>query len=414
MVSSKRRLGDKMRKLDAEYGQFQSHVYQNIGSRSRLRNTGKKYRDTLAIFAHNQRIADANISNKDFFKDYMDIHTQKVLSCIQSLNSQIRLREVEPLDRKSFFEHKLMSAGMTVNDLRDVVDAHKQTVEEYFSMEEMNLPQANVNTSDRVLYEDIARRHKTDLDDLASQMFQRRIHTKLDVDVKENNPHQWLGWINIGYESRLPKLVALIAHEGPFGHQTHQAFSTEYLFSNPEFGLTSEGLAVLGEIIGVTNYFNTPQAAEISQFEHVSRRIGDTLNAGIAYLSYYEGKSAAEMAELLATDYYPRDALEAGLAAHDQDTMRRLRDPMLLGYYVGFNKVNEIYRNAREKIMNNPEIQSEDEKTQHHSGLLQTMFTGFRTPEVMKMEVNLFLKKRHLDNGTRPELPNVYIEKAHF
>ena len=82
--------------------------------------------------------------------------------------------------------------------------------------------------------------------------------------------------------------------------------------------------------------------------------------------------------------------------------------PSQVAYYVGFNKVNGIYQRASDCIMNNPEIKTDEEKIAHYANLLNTMYKGIRTPEVMAMEVDLFLKKNHFNNHKAPELPISY------
>ena len=312
MVSTKRRLLNKFEKINHEFNHLYQFIDKNVSPRPKIRT------ETVDLFieklnplkekylAHNQTVQDANISNRDFFKDKIAIETTKIISCVDSLIASVKLKEVNSHNSQERFNLVLQSAGMNLSDLENVVKEHKDLVSDYFKIETIDLPAIGVGTTDRIFYEDMARRYKSELDELATNIFGKTIHTKLDVNVKEKNPHQHLGWINIGFEHRLPALIALVAHEGPFGHQTQHNFSENYSHNNFYCSQTSEGLAVLGQHFALKEYFGSKKDySEIALFELVNRRLSDSLQASLAYLGYYKCLSAEEMAGELATEYYP-------------------------------------------------------------------------------------------------------------
>ena len=70
------------------------------------------------------------------------------------------------------------------------------------------------------------------LDNNAGFVFGTEIFTPADVDLKERNPHQFLGKINIGYSRTKPELIRIVSHEGAFGHNTQQILSKQSSFQN--------------------------------------------------------------------------------------------------------------------------------------------------------------------------------------
>lgn len=416
MVSKKRRLYEKRIRLDRDFSGFLISLNQIILPRPKIRETSS-YLEKLTDFrerylALNQQIQEADMSNKDFFKDYTRIHTAKINSVIDSCKAQVSLRKIGLVDNKEIFRLRLQEGGMKLSDLEGVVEAHRSAIETYFQFEGVNIPMEFINVDDRIFYEDIATEHKSRLDKFASRLFGTKIHTKLDVNVKENNPHQWLGWINIGYEWSLSKLVALIAHEGPFGHQTHANFSKEYSFNHSNFSLTTEGLAMLGSNLALNNYFfGNPENEPIAEFEHARRWVTDTLTSAVYYLAGYEKLGVNEMADQLATDYFTREELEKGLSDFDKDKLRSLGSCQPFGYFVGYNKVKAIHDKGAKIIFENPKIKNSDEKQAHYASLLRELYMGMRTPEVMEMEIDLFLKRNDLFNNHPPILPETYASE---
>lgn len=407
MVSKKRRLQEKVSKLDRELTGFIAHINQSVLPRPKLRETVVVYLDQLAKFGESygvlrQQVKETEVSKKDFFKDYMDIHFAKINTIIDSNLAEILLRDVNVTDGRKIFELHLASVGLNLSDLDGVVEAHKDAVEKFFSYEKVNVPFEFVDADDRQIYGDIAIAHKTQLDKLASSLFGRRIQTKIDVDVKEKNPHNWLGWTNIGYQHRISQLIATMAHEGPFGHQTHNnlSFGGDYIFNNPRAAATKEGLAMLGSVIALEGFYqNNPKAKSIPSFEHIFRWVSDTLSAAVEKLVYYDQASSSEMAKALATDYHSEDVLRNWLKKADDDELRHLQSPSSFAYYVGCNKIFVIHEEATKMIQDNPELKSDEKRKVAYSSLLNVMYTGMRTPEIMALEVDYFLRKHNLNNG---------------
>ena len=400
MVSTKRRLNNQLIKIDQEFLDLHGLILRNIVPRPKIRTeTVNFFLEKLMpikekYIIHNQKIQNANMSNKDYYKDRVGINIVKAISIIDSLTASVKLKEVNCHDSQERFELTLQSAGMNLNDLENVVKEHKDLVNDYFEMETLDLPAIGVNTSDRILYDDMARRYKSELDEIATKIFRKNIHTKLDVNVKEKNPHQQLGWINIGFEHRLPALISLVAHEGPFGHQTQHNFSEDYMFNNYNCSQTSEGLAILGQVLALNKYFSSNEtASQITDFEIVTRRIEDSVNAALAYLGYYKCLSAEEMAGELATDYYSEKFLVNALQSYNQDKLRLFNNDRMVAYHVGFNQVKEIYDHSLIRLKESTSFKSDEEKDNFHSALLRTMYTGHRTPKVMKIEVDLLFRQ---------------------
>ena len=400
MVSKKRRLNDQLLKINQDFFDLNGLILRNVIPRPKIR---KEYSEFFLekleplkekYLAHNQKIQNANMSNKDYYKDRVGINIVTAINVIDSLTAFVKLKEVNHYDHQERFELTLQLSGMNLSDLENVVKEHKDLVNEYFEMETLDLPSIGVNTSDRILYDDMARRYKSELDEIASKIFRKNIHTKLDVNVNEKNPHQHLGWINIGFEHRLPALIALVAHEGPFGHQTQHNFSEDYLFNNYACSQTSEGLAILGQQIALNKYFGSDEiASQITDFEIVTRRIRDSFNAAHAYLGFYKKLSVEEMANELATDFFPENILVNMLQHYNSDQLRSFNNDRMVAYHVGFNQVKEIYDHSLIRLKESTSLKSEGEKENFYSSLLRTMYTGHRTPAAMNMEVDLLFRQ---------------------
>ena len=156
MASTKRRLGEKMQKQDAKFSELTTHIYRNIGPRPKIRSKHQEFREQLLdcrshYLAIQKKIKEATISNRDHFVDYMSIHVAKTLSILDTLDARVQLQTVRPYHCQENFTLQLQAAGMSPRDLDHAVEEHHKNVEAYFSMEDLDLPEAFVQANERTL-----------------------------------------------------------------------------------------------------------------------------------------------------------------------------------------------------------------------------------------------------------------------
>lgn len=234
------------------------------------------------------------------------------------------------------------------------------------------------------------------LDEAASQIFSREIVTPANFDVKERNPHQFLGEINVGFENTFPNLLRVIAHEGPFGHNTHEMISKHTPF-NGSFGHCKEGLAVLGEEFALRhNYAGNPGMKALCDLLMAKRVMNDALGAAFERLAFLERKSEVEMADALHSPIMDRKYLLARLK--DFDAVRDFSvSTGATPYYVGYKKIKKIYDDC--VVLLSAMMPAEEAK----NSALDILFYGDRSAETMRLDMEFHCDCRKKNGKPEPE-----------
>ncbi|MBN2142876.1 hypothetical protein JW711_06115 [Candidatus Woesearchaeota archaeon] len=299
-----------------------------------------------------------------------------------------------PFTARQLFELHLRREGMAAHELEDVVDAYHSAVEQFFSLQNkcVDLGDPGMNVSEVPEFERASQRVLYELDQIASAVFGRRLHTPANIDTKESSPHQSLGRINVGYTHTMPELVRILGHEGPFGHNTHTRMSED---SNYTLAVShdTEGLAVLGEQIALKLYYRQENGsgplAPLIELMKAKRDLNDALHAAYQKLAFYDGVSQNEIVRQLTSRYVQ----ELPLRAHTKD-LEQNRDAMFqfgtIPYYIGAKIVRRTYESAKEAL---EALKATPEENQEHKyALLRTMFSGRRPACIIARDVDLFLQ----------------------
>ncbi len=327
-----------------------------------------------------------------------DVLLPYFVKSLDSLSARVELaKEGELLDSKRAYELSLRVEGLTLEDVDGALDDYHKSVDGMLELQRKldgSLSQHSIHTRGTWHYERKCGRVVDELDELASHLFGIEIVTPADIDVKEKSPHQFLGRINIGYENFMPSLVRVVAHEGPFGHNTHVEMTNSARTPfRGGYRHTAEGLAILGEVVAMTMRYDMDdeQNGVIVDYLEAKRLANDALAAASEKLMFYDQLSTGEIADKLASRTFPRDAILQGLNGLENSRDRSFR---FAGtpYYAGHKAVKEVYNTAMEAL---DQMTDNSVDLNHERGrLFNVMFTGHRPVSTMADEVNFHLAYR--------------------
>lgn len=309
------------------------------------------------------------------------------------------------------YELLLAQDGLQVSDVSEALSDYHQEVANFIGLQKavsgMHVP--FVNSSDVLEYKRLCESIILELDNLASQVFRKKIMTPANFDVKENNPHQMLGQINVGYEGIKPSLVMVIAHEGPFGHNTHETMSQYSANLKLSCRHTQEGLAVFGERLALQMmYKNTPVPKDESDllinFLMTKRRINDSMGTVLEKMIFYDRATADYISKSLATPIMPAELIEQNMS---NICGQREKSCNVLGahYYVGFKMIDQIYQSALSRLA--AVIVDDNERESLHNEVVRLMFDGQRPASVVRRQVEyaidaLETKRKLADSSSMP------------
>ncbi len=310
-----------------------------------------------------------------------------------SLDARIKKARERFKDSRRLYELCMQDDALKMKDVEDVVDAYHAAVEGFFIQQEkaQEIRLHAIYTDKVSKYKRLCDSITSFLDNCASRIFKTEIYTDANIDVKEKMPHQFLFEINLGYENFMLNLVRTISHEGSFGHNTHETLSEGINLSH-RFTHTHEGLAILGESIGVEEYFNfSPEEMEIIQAVSRNKRVMyDAFHAAFEKLAYYDRLPASDMIKELQSRIITAEALRQNLG-----NIEERRDISFsfsaTPYYAGFKLVDRIYTQAISELK--ALLTDEESFKNGRNELLFTMYRGRKPTSVMAIEVERFLKK---------------------
>lgn len=308
---------------------------------------------------------------------------------LASLEARVLLQSVQFRPTPElFFQLSCQAEGINPTRIGDMVAAHQRAVRDYFEAEASMTP-GSFLPFERLDYRDHATRINVELAQLASRIFGTQLSIRLDVNEKERSPNNFLGWVNVGFQPLAVELVATLAHEGAFGHQAHAQLSQEY-FLNFRFLPALEGLAVLGERIGIDEYFAnfpTENGHTLGEARIRNRRVNDTFGAALETLRR-EGASIATVSRLLSSPFYSEDLIRNSLEAQRFDKpSARFVQPGNISYTMGYDLLSRVY--ARVLAVAEEAGLDEERRRALVTRSLRVMYSGMRSPNTISREVNL-------------------------
>ena len=295
--------------------------------------------------------------------------------------------------RKSYLIQLGMD-GIPLDDTRNALEVYQIEVLRFFDLQKMckGLKFPRVNPRNKDQYHRACEAALFDSDEHASELLGREIFTPVNINLREDMPHQFLGEINIGFEDSYPNLVRLIYHEGSLGHNTQDRLTDDDSDLRIPFRHTQEGLAILGERLGLEHKYGKNNGnSPIIELLMSKRKVHDAFYAAFERMAYFERLPAREIAMMLRSRLYPQQALVQGLGRLDQ-----ARDVGVncgaTPYFVGAQAIQAIYLRALEKI--NQTYTDENDREMARRALLRTMYTGHRPAFLVGREVDLSLEKK--------------------
>ena len=181
--------------------------------------------------------------------------------------------------------------------------------------------------------------------------------------------------------------MRIIAHEGPFGHNTQQILSG----NDDTFGFfnvhAAEGLAILGERYAVNLMF--PGHEGVARLLAIRRTLNSALGTSFEKLAFYDCKSSEEIARILESPIYHR-----GAAIKHYCRLNDNRDQLFqfgsTPYFAGAKMIQATYDYAVAKIA---EMGLPEDQAKHvHNKMLKNMYTGFRSAKTIDSQVRLSLE----------------------
>lgn len=295
------------------------------------------------------------------------------------------------------FMLNMQAENLGMDELSDVVDVYHDEAEKMLGLqrEATKAGVRPINTDSVLAYESFVGYVKHNLDQLAMQLFNKRITTPSNIDLKERNPHQFLGRINIGYEGFAHNLVMVLGHEGALGHNSHQLISEDSVFQMG-YRHTKEGLAILGENIALDKMFGAEDGPNRAVLDYLRSRRRKDLALISAYekLAFYDRLAYNDIASRLKCELHPEELLRQNLFGLDERRENAFGF-FATPYHVGARKVSSIYGGAMDALR---QKYNDDAIKDAETMILRRMFTGYRSAEIVKAQVDL-----EVENFHRPE-----------
>jgi hypothetical protein len=371
-----------------------------------------------------------------------------VENVLDSQTARLRLARPGFKDSKTLYELNLAADCLDVSDVDGALETYHRSVNDFLNLQKecSNVGIHLVNVSNVTEYKRVCDSILLELDALATSIFGKKILTPANFDVKEQNPHQFLGAINVGFENTMPNILRVLAHEGSLGHNTHQLLSV----TEPIFSLncrhTTEGLAILGEFLALEKKYGSDaqnshlvsvlsdkriiEAAVDAAYETLAyhdrksekkmvteairreilaskkkhgsdeqnnhlvsvltakRIMEDSLGAAYERLVYYDRKSEKEIVAALESRLYPKERLTQNL-----DGLERRRDiSFSVGaayYFAGFSIIRDVHQNALETVRGMGKDAKETNAIMN--GILTRMYSGQRPASIIENYITDYL-----------------------
>jgi len=330
-----------------------------------------------------------------FYKEATKIFVDQNMDIISSLEAKIRLRTAACVsDSKSHFINCLAEEGMSISDLDNLVEDYKESFRKDRELESWDIDfKKSADNGQEYMAQGM--KFKQELDALATKIFKMPVNTELKIQYGENSSNYYfMHESNISFQPFVPELYSAIAHEGPFGHQIHEKLSEESYFPNhKDFRLTNEGLAMLGQKIALKAVY-ADSKVDVAEFIMSNDFKNIAFQAAIEKLVFYDRLDSDAVAERLAPTDVMKKVIKSTVREFDNDGLR-IQRPKIVQYYAGFKKINQISGAARDVIMNNPNLNAVQKRDFLYEAI-KRMYTGFRRPEIMKREIDLYLRRNKL------------------
>lgn len=333
---------------------------------------------------------------------------------LDAIDANVRLNsECQFVRSNERFLISLISEGLCISDLNDVVEVYHKAVDDFFELQkDVSFSGLSfVNSEGVAEYKRRCETVTSMLDHLASQTFRRKVCTPADFDVKEKSPHNFLGQINVGFESLMPELVRVIAHEGPFGHYTHQLLTNGSPFQHI-FRHTSEGIAVLGEQLALEMQYPPQEGEEQNAMVEILKRrriLRDAMMTAYEKLAFYNRQNPEKIAEAIASRYIPKEIILQQIKGVEN----RREASLSMGatpYFTGTKLIRAIYDNAVAELK--ALCPDQEEFEERRKDLLYIIYRGQRPARIAEQEVKMFLENKHKEKDT-PSNANQSVP-AHF
>ncbi|MBU1974880.1 MAG: hypothetical protein KKG59_00595 [Nanoarchaeota archaeon] len=330
-----------------------------------------------------KRSTEADTYRSQMIMPYLD-------SVLESLQANVLLaREGDDRDSTRLFELRAQVDQVPIEILETALEDYHVAVEKFFGSQRglVNNPMPRVHSLNVRHYADKAGAIKTALDEQASRIFGRIIHTESNFDVKERSPHHFLGQINVGYEHAEPNLVRITAHEGPFGHNTHYLMSDDTMFGH-QFVHSAEGLAILGENLAISMFYgaNPERADAFADFYRAKRIMDDALGAAYEFLAFHERQPVGQIASKLDSRYLDPKILRQnirGLGEQREAKFSFGASP----YFAGAKLIGEIHTTAMDTVID--KLKDPERGT---NKLMRVMYSGLRPAHSIATHVKLDLE----------------------
>ncbi len=323
-------------------------------------------------------------------------HEKEVLlpylfATLESAKAQVILNKAgATFSTKERYLLNLQSEGLTIDDVAYAAAEYRIAAGLSLSMQRQigDIGSLFTNTSGIEDYTRLCQKLIYDMDVQASKMFGIGIHTPANFDVKERSPHQHLGRINVGFEHIFPQLLRVIAHEGPFGHNTHEVLSSNSSMKG-RYTHTREGIAILGEHM-VQDLWYPDERYDILKIMLDSRRTGnDAFGAAYEKAAFHDQLSVEQIVDLLETPLMSATDIRSmckGLENGRDDLFSFGATP----YFAGSQMILKIYADAMNRLKC---IGGDDEM---RANVIQGIYTGQRPARIVKAGVDLHLD--HIEN----------------
>ncbi len=323
-----------------------------------------------------------------YFKNVLLPHIE---SSLASSIASVRLADTSVnLDTRQRYMLHMQREQLELKDVEPAIEIYHNLVEELFKLQRQVPPESipPLPISDVEEYGRFCGKIVYELDRIASGMFGRKVKTPADFDIKEKSHHHFLGQINVGFEHSLPKLVMIIAHEGPFGHNTHDNFSKDPAFQK-HYSHTTEGLAVLGCMIALKEYMSDERYKNMVDYMCYDRQMDDALNASFEKLLFHDMVDAEQLAEKLHSKLLSKEYLlkrYKNIACSRDDRFRFDSAP----YFAGYRIVSEAYYSNMERLKQ--KFSGDDIKVPQMQ-LLNVLYSGLRPARILAVQANLAVDK---------------------
>lgn len=328
-------------------------------------------------------------------EDYRQTHFKKIMvpylfSTLNRMSAIVYANTTRNiLSHKELFECHMTIEALTNEDIKDVANDYHDSVSKMIRLQKDNkatLKLHSVSAEDVSEYKRLCESITLNLDRAASEVFRRKISTPANFDVKETNPRQFLGTINVGFEQTVANLTRVIGHEGPFGHNTHMSLSKESQFYQM-FRHQTEGLAILGEILALESQkYDIP----IRDLMLTKRIMMDSVYATYEKLAFSDGLSLENIAKELDSDFFPKERILNNLDDQFKGSRAKIFSFGAIPYYAGSKIILNTYNEAIKTIdkMFDPQM----DKELLRQNLLLKMYTGHKPARLVQEDIQLYLK----------------------